>query len=288
MPFDLVPEGVLRALRYLDLLNRNGEYPTPTQVDNFAASSGPFGVEYTSPMFTNYFATIASVLPTKVRDAEPVSQYLSRMEWATGAEVADVSNGFVARPEEGMKMTRLGVAFLAGARQEQAEQTDQEAVPRTVTLEPQDPLSQVELAQMTSNAGAGMLFDPYLKPEALHWLITSTEITRALIKTPDRGVGAYRVTLGYTLGSERVDLRATSSVEFHDRAIVGADGAVTIMGTSVNGVGRHLSSLTTLTPADGASLRARYESLFDAADRVEAVRMDGTVETAAADGAAAS
>jgi hypothetical protein len=140
-------------------------------------------------------------------------------------------------------------------------------------------MSQVELAQATSNAGAGMLLDPYLKPEALLWLITSTEITRALIKPPRGGIGPFQVALGYTRGSERIDIRVTSTDEFHDRSIVGADGAVTLMGTSVNGLDRHLSSLTTLTAEDGASLRARYESLYSAAERIEAVRMDGVAET---------
>jgi hypothetical protein len=43
MALELVPSAVLRALRYIDLVNRYGASPSASQVDSFAASDGPRG-----------------------------------------------------------------------------------------------------------------------------------------------------------------------------------------------------------------------------------------------------
>jgi hypothetical protein len=192
-------------------------------------------------------------------EAETVSEYLIRMDWAAWDSA------------ETYQMTSLGRAFLAGALQEEAELSDHDSLPRTVILDPQDPMSQIDLAQATSNAGAGMLVDPYLKPESLVWLVGSTQITRALIKPPDKGLGTHQMGLGVIRGAERLELRVTSSKEFHDRAIVGEDGSVTLVGSSINGVGRHLTTLVTLSADDSKSLRKRLEALFEEADPVKPV-----------------
>src|SRR5664280_552937 len=200
---DLISERVFRALQFLELVTQNGAKPTALQVDNFAMSDGPLGARYSSRFFDN-FAKIALAWSGEMTQApEKISAFLFRMEWATGSEAE-------------MELTRVGLALVAGLRKESESSAETEAVPNTLVLEPNSPLSQIELAQAASQAGGGMFVDPYFQPQALPWLISSTTIARLLIKTPKVGTGAHATALGYTVGSDRLQVRAVGSGELHD------------------------------------------------------------------------
>jgi len=258
---DLIPEAALRALRFVELINQNGASPSATQVDKFAANGGPMGALFSSRMFDVFAKLVAATASQMTREAETISKFIVRMEWAKESA-------------NGMSLTRVGSALLAGLLKESEATAESEAVPSTLVLEPDSPLSQIELAQATSQAGSGLFVDPHFQPLALPWLIASSSISRLLIKTPKVGIGAHSTALGYTKGSERLEVRATGST-LHDRAIVGDDRGVTLIGSSANGIGRHLTTLVRLSPADGASYRERLEELYQGAEVVEPLRLDG-------------
>ncbi len=257
---DLADQAVFRGLRYIRLLNEEGVRPTATQVNKFAASAAPreerweFGWE---SMVGQLVRTAMSVR----QPAESTTDFLVRMEWAAGDAQA------------GLELTELGRAFLRGVIREAKEINSDDSVPSVVTLEAGNPLSLVELTQAVQEAGEGLLVDPYFRAEQLQWLITSSSIIRVLIKEPKGGTSALAVALGHFAGAERIDLRVVGGNELHDRAVVRADDGVTLIGTSVNGVGKHLTTLVRLKPEDSSSLRDRLNQLFEGAVRVEPVRV---------------
>lgn len=257
---ELTTPEVIRAIRYLRMLNDQGIRPTERQVEVFAAAGAPRPARYVS-----YFDTFQSYMESMLTFREPgesVTAFLQRMEWA-------------ATDSDGLTLTTLGRAFLLGLARELAAMEADEATPTVVVLEPGSPLSSVELTQALAEAGAGMLVDPYFRPEQVQWIVTTTKVARVLMRDPRAGAGPHAVALGHTVGAERLEIRATGDRELHDRCVLSEDGSVTLIGTSINGVGRHLTTLVPLAAGDAKSYRDRLEGLYEAASVIQPVRVDG-------------
>ena len=69
--------------------------------------------------------------------------------------------------------------------------------------------------------------------------------------------------------ADRLEVRVTSSDEFHDRAVVAADKSLLILGTSLTGIGKHASTVVKLGPVPGNALRRQLEKLWASATPVE-------------------
>lgn len=185
---------------------------------------------------------------------EPVADYLLRLQWASH------SGGR-------MTLSALGRAVIRA----NGAGTVSHSEPIFVTLEPNSAVSYVTFARAVNDAGAGMVVDPYFKADQLDWFATSTSISRILMSSRNRQqaeVELVAVALGSGALAGHVEIRATASVAFHDRAIVHEDRSLTVIGTSINGLKKHLSYLTTLTAEDAASFRDRLESLWKTANDV--------------------
>lgn len=257
---ELVQEHVRRALCYLRLLNDQGVNPEREHLEKFVSSPGPQDAVY-QPLF----GTISSAMfqltrSQKIRDAEPVVDYLLRLDWAqeTGASTGR------------LRLTDLGRALLRGL------ETEAPALPpSTVTdivLEPTDPLTWVNLTRVAANAGAGMLVDAYFKAEFIPWLVESTSLQRVLISSRHHAARQDLARMGIALATVPnvgvLQVRSTDDRELHDRCIIDVAGQVQLLGASVNGVGR---SMTAVITPDGEVMRMyreRYERLWDSAEPV--------------------
>lgn len=254
---DLIQEHVRRALAYLRLLNDQGAFPTQEHLEKFASSPGPRDAVYESALFGAVVNNLQVLTrPQKVRDAEPVAEYLLRMEWAQESN----TNG-------GLRLTDLGRALLRGLETEAPE-----LPPSTVTdivLEPTDPLAWVNLTRVAANAVGGMLVDAYFKAEFVPWLVESTSLERILVSSRHQGaardLARMAVALGTVPNGGRLQVRSTSDPELHDRCIIGTDGRLQLLGASINGVGRSMTAV--ITPDDEVMrvYRDRYEKLWNTA-----------------------
>jgi hypothetical protein len=91
---------------------------------------------------------------------------------------------------------------------------------------------------------------------------------RAVAKSA-KGAETERALIALALASipsaSDLDFRATDSKEFHDRCVLTADGGVLLIGSSVTGIGKHLTAVIT-APGDVAQFyRTKYEDLWSKA-----------------------
>jgi len=140
-----------------------------------------------------------------------------------------------------------------------------------------DPLVYVHLTRYLTHAGSGMLVDPYFKADFIPWLAETTSIRRVLTSSRHHGAERELKLLGVALATvpnaADLQVRASESRELHDRCVLGEDGSVRIIVSSVTGIGKNLTSVITRTSPTSEvtrSYRDKYEKLWEAATPVAA------------------
>lgn len=193
-----------------------------------------------------------------VRPEESVVDHLIRLRW-----VEDVSS--TGSDDAELRVTDLGLALFRD-RETETEAVEDVSV---VVLGRGDPLAYPMLIGQLGAAGPGLLVDPYLKLEDLHRVVVTTQLTRLLITGQPSNrvvIGAVRAYLDTSSPTRRVEVR--SSTQLHDRVLIADDGAVTTLGTSMNGVGKKTTVLTPMPSPANETLREEYKQIWDAADLV--------------------
>ena len=262
-PKELVPRHVHRALAYVRLLNQLGIGPSLDDVNRFACTPAPRGDRRELDISMLGFLSLG----TSMRPAEPVTGYMLRVGWAEAAD-------------DHIHLTTLGYAVLRGLDLdtqdgEFAEPGDAVA---DVVLEPDDVLALVRLTRVMAGAGAGLLADPYFKAEHVQWITEATSMRRILVSSravakSAKGAESERALIALALASvptaSDLEVRSTDSREFHDRCVLTADGRVLLIGSSVTGIGKHLTAVIT-APGDVAQFyRTKYDGLWASADPIQ-------------------
>jgi hypothetical protein len=251
---EIIPIHVQRALRYLALLNRNGAEPTVRQLDAFAVN----------PVPVRLAAETFNIMSRMLKD-EPlaVSGYMQRLGWLR------VGDG------DGVRLTRLG--FLVATALAEGDTHGSTVGPDTTVLDladtvlaPDDPETFERFTRAVSETGEALLADPYFKANTIGWVLASTKINRVLMSEKgaasrgEKGIVAARLAAADV--GHRIEVRITASPEFHDRALLATKGSVWLLGTSLNGVGRHLSALVRPDRECWPLYRSRLEALWEAAE----------------------
>lgn len=268
----ILPRHAHRALVYVERLNAVGVTPSVNDVEALAQSDGPRGAEYLSA-FGSTFATLArSLYGPKLADAEPVTDWLVRMRW-----ISEVGRS-------GLSITPLGAALLAGLRKKPQDGSPPEREgAAAVVLRPSDPFVYYELTRVISETGEALLVDPWFKAEFLEWLHSATQVKRVLVagkkpgRTPDIGLISVALhALQTNFPGTSIEVRYSTSPALHDRCIVKPNGEVLYLGTSITGVGRHLSTIIPLPSAAAEAIRSEVEGLWIDATSVEPSDLSGT------------
>ncbi|WP_158012947.1 hypothetical protein [Streptomyces sp. Root369] len=255
---DHIPGHVLRTLWYIDLLAEQGQPLSPESIDAFARRVPPRDAKRDSVFLE--VAWMFGETGRVVRRPEPVADYLKGVGWI------EPFNG-------GMRLTKIGRAVLIASGEEAAQLDASDPEVADVALDPQDPLVYVQLTRRLQKAGEGLLVDAYFMAESLVWLIESTNLRRVLISSRHRSAERDRQTIAVALatvpnGSD-VEVRHTKDPSLHDRCVVSASGDVQLLGSSVSGVGKHLTAVITPSSDIAAVYRKKYEDLWQSADTVE-------------------
>ncbi|MFH9892317.1 hypothetical protein ACH4OQ_19940 [Streptomyces luteogriseus] len=255
---DHVSDHVLRTLRYIDLVAGQGQKLSPAEIDAYAQSTPPRDARRSDPLG---MATLRSLLGDGeiIRDPEPVANYLLKVCW-------------IEPVDGGIRLTKIGKAMLSASGQQVADHEASDPEVADVALDPQDPLVYVQLTRRLQRAGAGLLVDAYFKAESLVWLIESTTLRRVLISSrhpkSERDRQRIAVARATVPNGSDVEVRHTDNPGLHDRCVVSETGSVQLLGSSVTGVGKHLTAV--ITPADDIAqvYRQKYEALWKDAEIV--------------------
>lgn len=114
-----------------------------------------------------------------------------------------------------------------------------------------------------------MIVDPYFRLPQLTDVVDLGTVTRVLTTKKIGKADVKRLAFGLrTLGeSQPIEIRFAQ--DLHDRYLIPADGRLRGLGTSLHGVGRSLTLLTTLGADSSRALREFYEQKWADAEELE-------------------
>jgi hypothetical protein len=260
-----LPVHAHRALLYVQKLNSVGLSPSARDVDVFAVSDGPRAAQYESAFTAGISSALLTLTRgTKVADGEAVTGWLLRMGWL---DVTDDSR---------LNVSDLGAALLEALRRSPVEWSLEREGAAAVVLEPDDPFVYAEVTRLISEAGAALLVDPYFKADMLEWLLNATQVSRLLLsRVGGQSIEVEQVSLALhglrkSPITGRVEIRSTDSGKLHDRCIVKPDGGVILLGTSLTGVGRHLSTFVPMPAPAASAMRREIGKIWTNSDPVTA------------------
>lgn len=250
----VVAPNVERALRYVAALEAGGEHLTAQALNKYATTPAPRDAVWTSPMDVGMTALTA--LNRVARLGDPVTDYLADVGWV------DVVG-------ELLYLTPRGKALLRGLSDPTQADT-RASSPLVVVLEPKGVWTDYHLTRTLSEAGEGLVADPYLGPEQVAVIAQETRIRRLLTSTQKNCVQGLPETLSGLAesGTEIPEVRMCPDKSFHDRAMLHDDGHVTVLGSSLNSVGAKLSLLIELPSSAAKGYREHIEKLWGASTPV--------------------
>ncbi|MGW4651346.1 hypothetical protein [Kitasatospora sp. NPDC004289] len=253
-----LPEHVIRTLWYIDTMEQQRFQLQLADVDVFARTRVPRDIDRT------IYGFLDSGLVT--RSPEAVGLYMRKVGWI------HLDN------ESYVSITPLGKAVLAACGEE-ADVEGSGSEVSDVTLDPTDPLVYVHLTRRLSRAGAGLLIDPYFKAESLPFLVDSTSLRRVLISGSSKTKkdrDAMAVALATVPNASDVEVRHIEDPAMHDRCVIGQDNRVQLLGSSLNGVGKHHTAVISPQPDIAETYRKKYEALWSKAAVLAPQAMKGS------------
>lgn len=169
--------------------------------------------------------------------------------------------GWVASDGVQVTITPLGSALVRALTVAPDGEVDE------LVLDRDDPLALARVVGRIAALGPAMVVDPYLRVDQLLVLV-GTQVTRLLVRAGNAtDLAALKATLGAVPVDRTIELRAVPASALHDRLVIPIEGDVWMLGSSLNGVGRHLTTLVRLHDAAG-QLRSAYEETWRSADPI--------------------
>lgn len=246
MDEDLVPAHLLRALRYLDMVERGHGTCDVVHLDQYVSSTPPkAGWSYISGMRSWHEMLSAG--------STGVSDYLARVGWI------EEDSAFARLTDTGRAIVRASTM-----------RPDPDGSEVVTVLSPDDPLNLLTLTGAISAARGDTLVDPYFRDENLSWLISQTAISRLLLCRGSNHLGMLGMAAPAASRAGRpLEIRYLPKGQLHDRYIIAKDGSVSMIGASINGLHRNFTAIVTV-PEPGA--RAVREFVDERWGNAEGVR----------------
>ena len=235
---------------YLASIEAQGYEATEDELEAYAQKPDRGEGRYGSFMseYMSSFRSLRGWVDQELEPPESMTTYLLRLRW-------------VQRHGGRLRLTRLGQAM---ARALEQETVTGDAV-LTVVLQPDDPIALARVVERFARAGDALLVEPYFRLEHLLLVTNSTEITRVLTseRTNQADRSALKTGVEALTLARRFEVRVTGR-ELHDRGLIPPAGNATLIGSSLNSVGRVVTVMTEVD--DGADqLRSVYERMWDEA-----------------------
>lgn len=233
---ELLSDAAHRALAFVEVLEKNGAPPTADQVDEIGGAGHLLwgkdvsGYEWWSE-----------------EERETYPGYLSRIGLVT------VVDGVVRTTAQGRAI--LHHLSSAGTQAELIE----------MVIDPADPFAYSKVLTRLAAFGPSMLIDPYCRHEQIWDILGFDGITRVLTgpEGSSRNMHASIASALQKLGTDR-GIEVRWSAETHDRYLIPNGGNVVMLGMSLNGAGRKIGTIASLSSSASQVLRQQHEELWRA------------------------
>jgi hypothetical protein len=248
---DIATQRTHQVLAYLAAMEKQGALLTQNQLEKYARH--PCWRVTTHNLLKSGFGIDSSIF-SRTDYHETFVDYLQRMGWAHCKE------------DRSVHITPLGRAVL---KHLDVPVVGPAEVPVEVVLSPDDPFAYAKALGAIADMGEVMIADPYFKAQQLIDISDIGTVARVLTsdKIGPAETTKLRALLTAVPNSRTLELRRAAS--FHDRFLIPDDGPVRGLGTSLNGVGKNHTIITTFGDETSHVVRRLNEDLWQAADRIE-------------------
>ena len=262
---DVVSSDLLRVLRYIALVDEGGGSLSNSQIDAYANTES---VE---------LLTQAQAFPEFGLSAQTWRLLRFGTSSSTRAEVAEVARyfvkvGWISQRESvgGRRLTSVGRALVKAMTTRKDDESEV-----AVVLSPDDPLNVGVLTREMQAAKEGLLVDPYFSDDLFEWLWRSTSLTRVLLCRRPEKLRVLEVLLGglEQLDDRALEIRYLPPRSLHDRYVIGADQAVSMIGASLNGLHRNFTALVPMPDPSATAVREKMEQHWSKAIPVKAQQL---------------
>ncbi|QJW36462.1 hypothetical protein [Cellulosimicrobium protaetiae] len=244
----LIPDHLVRVLRYVDLIDRGGGVLSDHDIDAFASSPPPSAT--ISMSSTEYLRTRLGFMLDR-----GTAQYMQDVGWL---------NHSITSP----RLTSAGRAIVKVLAVPDAE-PDQDGESVTV-LSPDDALNLFSLTGAIAEARSGMLADPYFQDQLVPWLMSSTSIKRLLLCRKPKDRALLELGAGAALQDGRdLEIRCLPPTAFHDRYLLAEDDSVSMIGASLNGLHKYFTVIVPVPEPGAAAVREYLEEKWESAEVIE-------------------
>lgn len=254
---EIVAAHTHRVLAYVSALNQHGQRPHRAVVDEFAKdpdrryrSGGGIADLLTAA------SSLSSMLDKKRVPDETYCQYLARLGWINDDTV------------ERVELTAVGRALLKSLNAPVMEENVADVF--EVVLSPDNPFAYAQALGGLSSVKESLLVEPYFRLQQLIDIAEFDNIVRVMVgsKLKPHDYELLAFGLASLPAGRSIELR--KATDLHDRYLIPAkDGHAVMLGASLGGLGKKVSTMTTLGSVATIALRDAHERLWHSADVVE-------------------
>lgn len=251
---EIVDPEIHRVLSYIDALNKHGQKPQSELVDGFADAPDRKYLRESGILALAQMRRQIATLGERTTAAETVCQYLARLGWICS--------------EGKVELTPIGRALLKSLNAPALEDATVDVV--EVVLSPENPFAYVQALNALASVEDALLVEPYFRLQQLIDIAELDNITRVLLsnRVGQREIGLLASGIA-TLDKDRA-IEIRTATDLHDRYLIPSEeGMAMMLGASLGGIGRKVSTLTTLGEVASHAIREAHEEIWKSAELVE-------------------
>lgn len=246
---EIVSEHVHRVLAYIEALNRHGVRPAGKAVDEFAKRPLP-----RPSAKLNKLQILAQTMRDNAMggvetiEGETFSEYLVRLSWVGG--------------QDEVELTVVGRALLKALNAPVLDETATDVF--EIVLDPENPFAYAQALEALSAAEHGLLVEPYFRLDQLIDIEKFENIERVLVGPGLKKRDLELLATGLAALPPDRPLEVRVAKALHDRYLIPRDeGRVTMLGMSLGGIGKKVSTITTLGEVASIALRDAHEAIWN-------------------------
>lgn len=252
---EIVGEHTHRVLAYVDALNRHGIKPQPHYVEEFAKNPEQLTETVGGMAAFRTTGQLAATWGGRRVPRETFPDYMSRVGWL---KVSD----------DQAEVTAIGRALLKALNAPVVGDAASDVI--EVVLDPDNPFAYAQAMSGIASVNQALLVEPYFRLEQLVDVTEFDNVVRVLVGSKLKAKEYELLATGLASVPAGREIEVRKAQDLHDRYLIPAvEGKALMLGISLGGIGRKVSTLTTLGELATQALRAAYEAVWDNAEKIE-------------------